>query len=87
VQTKYQRYHAKRRQTALSLLPAGCWHVATAAVLEIDHVLNDGRHERALYGNAMFISHILRGTRNPLIGPLQVLCGDCHKAKTTKGVY
>lgn len=51
--------------------------------LDLDHIDNDGAQHRRSFGNgAAFYIHL----RNQGYPPgLQVLCGNCHNAKTRKG--
>ncbi len=82
--SKSARYHARRRLAVLDALGGACAECHTRdASCEVDHVLSDGHAERSAYGHARFISHILRDTRPPEFGPLQLLCPPCHAEKTS----
>lgn len=58
-----------------------CCGEAEPAFLELDHVNNDGCEHRRTTG-----SHIERWAKRHGWPPvLQVLCGNCHRAKTSRG--
>ncbi len=75
---KYDRYHKRIREQALSNLGGRCWYCFSKYDLEIDHIESDGWKERR---NGHSRSHVMRAAKGDTEG-LQLLCHGCHVRKT-----
>ena len=83
---KARKRYLKRRRLAFALGGGSCQCCGEAdeAFLEVDHVHNDGNlHRRFTGGIRAIISRVLKDNHWP--SNLQLLCANCHKAKTIRG--
>jgi hypothetical protein len=63
-----------------------CCGTSTAKYLQLDHVNNDGKeHRRYLYGRNKGSDLYTWACRNNFPSMLQLLCANCHQAKTHHG--
>jgi hypothetical protein len=82
-----QSYHAAR---AASITAYGgrcrCCGTTNQKYLQLDHVNSDGAdHKRELYNNGRAGSMYTWALRNDFPDRLQLLCANCHQAKTSHG--
>lgn len=85
-QTHSERTNEAKKQMRYNAIAAlggacNCCGERWIYYLDIDHINNDGNTDRASTGRWAFYKSIIEGLRDDV----QVLCGNCHNAKTRNG--
>lgn len=84
--TASARYHARRKAELHARLGASCASCGFDALyvggLQVDHRLNNGNTARQERGNAGEVTFMLGLADSILHEYAQLLCGECHDAKT-----
>lgn len=80
----HQRFQRKARETAIALYGGCCVCCGETRILflELDHINNDGKEHRSIGHN---IIHWLAKNPGQTEFEIQVLCANCHRAKTSLG--
>jgi 5-methylcytosine-specific restriction endonuclease McrA len=85
---KERRRYQKIRDACILAYGGCCVCCGTNVVkyLQLDHIHNDGAsHKQKIFGNARTGSMYVWAYRHKFPNVLQLLCANCHQAKTTCG--